>query len=643
MSQTLALAALALAAAVAAALAVYARRQRGVPAARSFSFMMAAVAVMAAAYALQLRSTDLPTSTFWGNVEYFGIVAVPVGWLAFALEYTGRARILNRRTIALLALIPLATLVLVWTNDAHTLVRRGMRLEPVGALLVPAITRGPWFWVLSVYSYTVLLVGTGLLIAHLFRGGSLARRQAGAAVLAALIPWVSNVLYLARVLPFPYLDPTPFAFTVGGLIVAWNLFAFRLLDLVPVARDALLAGMRDGVIVVDARGRIVEFSPAAETITRRSARSVLGRPAALALPEWPAALTAPLTPSPPASPAASASRPDEDAHVELRLGAGAAQRTYDLRITPLRDPRGVLGGRLAVVRDVTERLRADEERARLLRVQATQAAELVRHEAEAAALRQLDQLKSELLATVSHELRTPLTVVHGYAQRLATSRPVEWARVEGYASRILTSSAQLVHLVEELLDFDRLERGAVAIHPEPLDLAPLLAETLDTFRARPGGLTLTGAWPAPLWVVADRARIEQVIANLLENALSYAGGPITLRARPIQTTGAGSGPRTTTVPTSAASPAALVRTEVVDQGPGIAPEEQPLLWQRFYRGRAVAGLNISRGSGIGLAVVKSLVEAQGGQVGVESAPGLGSCFWFELPAATPHTVPRSQP
>src|SRR5687768_8736757 len=225
-SAALTLGTLVVAASVAVTLAIYAWRHRGVPAARSFTFLMAAVAVMAAAYALQLGSRDVPTSTFWGNLEYLGIVSIPVGWLAFALEYTGRAHLLSRRNVALLALIPLITLALVWTNDAHGLLRRELRLEPAGALLVPAITRGPWFWVSAAYGYALMLTGTGLLVGSVLRGGRLARRQGGAALVAAVIPWVSNALYLAKATPLPYLDPTPYAFTVSGLIVAWDLFAF---------------------------------------------------------------------------------------------------------------------------------------------------------------------------------------------------------------------------------------------------------------------------------------------------------------------------------------------------------------------------------------------------------------------------------
>jgi signal transduction histidine kinase len=114
--------------------------------------------------------------------------------------------------------------------------------------------------------------------------------------------------------------------------------------------------------------------------------------------------------------------------------------------------------------------------------------------------------------------------------------------------------------------------------------------------------------------VADSARVIQVVSNLVENAIKYAPeGPITVQA---------------------ALAGAAVRIEVRDCGPGIPLAEQHRVWEKFYRAQQVVELNLARGTGIGLAVVKALVEAQSGRVGLDSRPGAGCCFWFEVPAAT---------
>ncbi|HEV2122096.1 MAG TPA: HAMP domain-containing sensor histidine kinase [Chloroflexota bacterium] len=245
-----------------------------------------------------------------------------------------------------------------------------------------------------------------------------------------------------------------------------------------------------------------------------------------------------------------------------------------------------------------------------------------RREVEASALRNLDQLKTELLSTISHELRTPLTVIHGYAQmletraRAGTADPVWLGQT---AARLRTSSEELTRLVHDLLEFGQLERGGLAVEPAVFDLAALVQEVVARWHVQPGGSHLVCALSGRQFVYADRLRVTQVVSNLVENALKYApDGEIVLRARRV-------GQRRQ-----------RVRLEVEDSGPGIPRDEQARIWEKLYRGRNVAGLNVVRGSGIGLALVKTLVEAQGGRVGLSSTPGLGTCFWVELPLAKEH-------
>jgi signal transduction histidine kinase len=217
------------------------------------------------------------------------------------------------------------------------------------------------------------------------------------------------------------------------------------------------------------------------------------------------------------------------------------------------------------------------------------------------------------------------------------------------AERILSASTQLTRLVADLVDFDRLRRGHIAVQPEVLDLVPILQDVVAGFHEQPGGERVVCVLPPQLPARADRARVVQVVTNLVDNALKYAPhGPVILRegeqpraktplSSPSDTTpGPGTAPgmdpgSSGSAAAAAAAAAGLVRVAVEDQGSGVAPADAPRVWEKFYRGRGVAELNIARGTGIGLAVVKALVEEQGGQVGLERAPGGGACFWFALP------------
>jgi signal transduction histidine kinase len=244
-------------------------------------------------------------------------------------------------------------------------------------------------------------------------------------------------------------------------------------------------------------------------------------------------------------------------------------------------------------------------------------------------LRQQVRLRDELLGTVSHELRAPLSAVHGYAELLrgeVAQHDEQGGSTTRLADRVLGNAQRLSRMVDDLLDLAHIERDSVTVYPEPLDLVPVLQQVAGGFRRQPGGEQLVLALPPALPAFADAARVAQAVTNLLTNALKYApGGPVVLRAGP-----APAGPGAPREPGAPEVPA-FVRVEVQDAGPGIPPAEQGRVWEKFYRGPTASAAG-ARGMGIGLAVVKAVVEAQGGGVGLESAPGAGSRFWLDLPA-----------
>ena len=361
-------------AAISAALALSAWRRRPAAGATSFVWLMLAVAEWSLGYALELGTADLPTALFWARVEYLGMVMVPATLLVFVLQYTGREKWLTRRNLALLAIEPLVTLLLVWTNEAHGLIYSHIEPYTNGSLSMLDETFGAWAWVDVAYSYLLILLGTLLLIQALIRSPRLYRRQVGTLLIGAFAPWAAEALSISGLSPFPHLDLTPFAFTLTGLAMAWGLLRFRFLDIVPVARDAVIEGMGDGVIVLDVQNRIVDLNPAAQRIIGRAASEAIGQPAAQVLSGRPDLV--------------ERYRDVREAHAEIVLGEGEAQRYYDLSISPLHDRRGSLTGRLVVLRDIAERKRV-EEGLRLRAVQLQVAAEVAR---VATSVLNLDQL-----------------------------------------------------------------------------------------------------------------------------------------------------------------------------------------------------------------------------------------------------------
>ena len=231
------------------------------------------------------------------------------------------------------------------------------------------------------------------------------------------------------------------------------------------------------------------------------------------------------------------------------------------------------------------------------------------------------RLRDQFVAIASHELRTPVTSIRGYAQlleRQAAKGTLDPERARRHAGQIVSQSAQLSALISDLLDASRFQQGRLNLNPEECDLAALAATVLAAFRGAPERTpnhTLRLDAPAPVIGHWDRARLDQVLTNLISNALKYSpeGGEVRVEV------GAAVGNQ--------------ARLVVHDQGLGILPAEQAQLFQPFARGASSQG-HIG-GTGLGLYIVRQIVEGHGGAVTVTSAPGGGSAFAVTLPLAPP--------
>lgn len=238
--------------------------------------------------------------------------------------------------------------------------------------------------------------------------------------------------------------------------------------------------------------------------------------------------------------------------------------------------------------------------------------------AELEKAKELDRLKSNFVNAVSHELRTPLTAIKGYAEFLedGVGGPLTPQQL-GFVRELELGAERLERLVDDLLDFARIEAGTFKLKFADADLTAKIREVAGSMepQARDAGLTLEIDVPEePLEVPMDAQRIGQVLLNLVHNALKFTapGGTVTVRACVVGD---------------------AVRCEVTDTGIGIAESDQNKLFQRFSQ--LESGLRSGGGTGLGLSISKAIVGAHGGAIGVESAPGVGSTFWFTLPLKRP--------
>ncbi|MBK6688589.1 MAG: PAS domain S-box protein [Deltaproteobacteria bacterium] len=357
----------------------------------------------------------------------------------------------------------------------------------------------------------------------------------------------------------------------------------------------LLDAAPDAMVVVDAQGRLMLVNQQAEKLFGWSREELIGQSIEVLVPTRYRAAHPLYRNGYASSPHPRPMGAGLDLHALRRDGR---EFPAEISLSPLETRHGRLT--TAAIRDVSERRRLEELRRRTLE--------------------DASRLKSEFLANMSHELRTPLNSIIGFASLMEAGRVgTPSAQQKELLGDILNSSKHLLQLINDVLDLAKIEAGRVQLNPEPLDLSLVVREVKDTLRgmAAEKRVSLESVLdPGCLELNLDRGKLKQVLFNYLSNALKFTpeGGRIVVRAL--------------------AEGAENIRLEVEDNGIGIAPEDLKTLFTEFRQLDSSAAKKY-QGTGLGLALTKKIVEAQGGRVEAISEPGQGSTFVAVLPRRSP--------
>ncbi len=599
--------ALFIAAVISAAAAVAAWRRRDAPGGRPLALLMVAVAEWSLAVALEAVAVGVPHKVFWSVVQYIGVVSSPVFLLMLALEYAQLDRWLTRRRQIALWVIPVVTFTMATTNQWHGLLWPSFTpsADPDSNMLIYG--HGPWFWIEVVYFYLLVGVAGAILVWTSYRFRDVHRQQALALLAGVAPPWIASAMYVFELGPAGGYDFTPVGFALTGLTLLWGISRLQLFDLVPVARDALVEDMEDGVLVLDGQDRVVDANRAASDAL--GVTPLIGKPLDEALAQWPKVterfedITETLT--------------------EIRVG-NDHPRDLDLRISPLFDRSGRLTGRLIVWRDITERKQAQMLRRARDELEA-------RVQERTAELEQANEEIRQFAYIVSHDLRAPLVSLKGFSSELVRSLDEIQSTVERtlphldveererlrYAMDedvpealhfIESSVARMDAYISAVLRLSRL--GRRHLFHERVETRTLVQDVLKSLahqieerdvRIRLG--------PLPD-VVADRTSMDQIIGNLLDNALKYLEPG---RPGEIEITGGRDDVEAT--------------FHIRDNGRGIAADDIPRAFAPFRR----VGRQDVPGEGMGLPYVHTLVRRHGGRIWCKSELGQGTTFTFTIP------------
>ncbi|MFV9507079.1 MAG: histidine kinase N-terminal 7TM domain-containing protein [Oscillochloridaceae bacterium umkhey_bin13] len=581
-----------IAAVIVGAVAWYAWQRRSLPGGPAFALMMMALTLWSLAYGLELASLELGLMRLWLYVQYLGIVTAPPLWLIFTLRFSRTDRWLGPVQLALLFVIPSLTFLMQLTNERlHWLYYATIQVDASGPFPLVAITPGPWYTVHILYSYLCMLAGALVLARLWYQTPRLYRGQVSLLLLAACLPLLANLAYLAGVRPLDHIDLSPLTFNLTGLLVAFAIFRFGLFELSPIARNLLFEELRDPVLVVDQGGRLVDLNGAARHTLALDEDWLQYGPASLTLAAWP--------------PLAALSSKPGDASAEVRLLTDPL-RCFDAVSAPVRDQRGRAAGCIIVLRDITARKRAEAERI-----------ELERQMLHAQKLESL----GVLAGGIAHDFNNLLMAIHGNLELARFDLPADGTAYEAvYHADQATRRA--ANLTRQLLAY----AGKSDFVLGPVDLAALINEMTQLLQVSVGRLINfeLDLDPTLTPIHGDATQIQQVVMNLITNAAEAIGanpGTITLRTRRCRcTTQDLAHSRLDLRP----PPGEFAVLTVADTGAGMDQATLDRLFEPFFSTKSL-------GRGLGMAAVLGIVRSHAGAITVESTPGQGTTISLLFP------------
>lgn len=319
------------------------RRLKGREAATLILFAFALL-LWAAAYFL-FSSSGLPGGYPWLSVIYLSSALAPTALLAFILEYTNHKRWLIRQNILLLAAAPVLTQIIFWTDRWHGLFFAGSRVDASGMTFFA----GPWYWVNSTYGDALVIFAIILLTQTFPHKPKQYLLQSATLTAGAFLPVLVKIIGLTGFSLIPNIDLTPVGFTLTGLFILFSIFRFRILDVVPIARDVVIENMNEGWMVLDSSNRIVDVNPAAEALIGLTRDQIFGRPAEHVLKNWPNL---------------SHGQMLREQEIKGSVNLRGEWRYLNVRISPLVDSFEQQIGNVILWRDITDRRKSDDARQR---------------------------------------------------------------------------------------------------------------------------------------------------------------------------------------------------------------------------------------------------------------------------------------
>lgn len=509
---------------------------------------------------------------------HIAIMSIVYFWGLFALRYSNHNQWLTLRFKILTAIVPVVS-YLIFLFDRGSWFYAISYYTGEGGLFLLRMEPRLLAWVWASYGYGVLIISLVVVVRSVWRTPNLYRMQAVLITLAVLLPMTSNFAQFSGLIP-DYIDLTPVVFMAAGILMLIAAQRFEFLRLVPVAYDTIYHNINNGIVIVNMDWRIVRMNPSAESILGTTQSAIVGQSLQILFPAQYEAIMR--------------TTHEQPTMIELKLGNPV--RTYELQANTLSN-QSMLMGYIIMLADITERKIASEEHSRLL----------------------LEEERTRILTTfiakAAHEFRTPLSVIKSGEYLIGKSSELD--KIRSIATQNTIQVDAISHLVDNLLLMTRVDNRQVAFNLQKLDWNECVQKVVETQRASAAGRGITliheadQTHPAAL---IDDEMMANALRELLDNAIRYS-------------------PNESTVRIVCSTPQCTVK--FIDEGTGIGENDQPHIFEQFYR---VDASHNTRGFGLGLPIARAVAERHNGRVELESSSEKGSVFSLWIPAAPPQPL-----
>ncbi len=540
-----------------------------------FSSLMFFISVWSIAYAFELASSNLEQMLFFIKLEYLGISFLPALWIVFVLKFINKSEWLAKGSMYLIFIFSIIEFVLVLTNDYHHLHYKNVAIDNSGGIPLLSITPGIVYIIHTVYFYFMLILGIYLLINTLIKGYFIYRKQYISIIFAALIPWITNLVYIVGYRPFGHIDLTPYAFIITSSTIAFSLLRHSLFNLIPIAREKVIENMSEGVIVIDWQYRILDVNAVVLKFLNTIDTDIIGKNILDIIEQ---------------------SNLLKD---ELQVANGkhfilsTHSRIFDITVGEINPMKGVYKGNLLIFRDITESELAKEK----LEKQTQQ-------------LEELNKLKDKLFSIIAHDLKAPFASLVSML-RIVSEDELSPEEFKQYLPKLTENVDYTSTLLENLLNWSKSQIDAVKIMVEQILLQNLVNGEILFFNklSSEKNIQIVNNIASDYLLNADRNTVQLVFRNLFSNAIKFCKSGDSI----------------------------VVSTQVIndeetvifkDTGIGMTADKVKKLFgsETF----TTLGTDNEKGTGLGLLLCKDFLNKTGGKIHVESEVGVGTTFYIQF-------------